>query len=45
MVFTTPNQYPNLFGFGRNAEVFYVEGTSTPFEFVDLQSGAFFDLD
>ena len=40
--FTSSAIYPNLFNFGRNSWVFYFEGTAGPRQFVDLQSGEFF---
>ena len=43
--FTGRVLYPNLFSFGRNAWVFYFEGTSAPRQFVDLGSGEFFGLE
>ena len=43
--FTSSGTYPNLFSFGRNAWVFYFQDTSAPRQFVDLQSGEFFNLD
>ena len=44
-VWTSTTQYPNQFSFARNAWVFYFKDTSGPREFVDLQSGEFFNLD
>ena len=42
--FTSSGTYPNLFSFGRNAWVFYFQDTTSPRQFVDLQSGEFFSL-
>ena len=43
--FTSASLYPNLYSFGRGSWVFYFEGTSVPREFVDLQSGEFFNME
>ena len=44
-LFTSPATYPNLFSFERNSWVFYFEGTVGPRQFVDLQSGEFFNME
>ncbi len=43
--FTSASQYPNSYIFARNAWVFYFSDTASPRNFVDLNSGEFFDLD
>ena len=37
--------YPNMYYFGSNAWVFYFEGSTGPRNFVNLESGEFFNLD
>ena len=44
-LFTDAMLYPNLFNFDSNSWIFYFVGTSGPREFVDLQSGEFFNVE
>ena len=43
-LFTAATSYPNLYSFVRQSWVFYFDGSAAPRQFVDLQSGDFFDL-
>ena len=41
--FTSETLYPNVFNFNRNSWIFYFAETAGPRQFVDLQSGEFFN--
>lgn len=44
-LFTSPQLFPNLFSHERQAWVFYFDDTTGPRQFVDLQTGEFFNAD